>query len=330
MQFSVIVPVYNIKDYLRECVDSILAQTNSNYELLLVDDGSTDGSEKICDYYANHYSEVNVIHRTNGGLSAARNSGIDVAQGNYLVFIDSDDYIADNSLEEISKSIGTENFDVIVTRLVQKYPNAEEIRNNSIMHLPQENSEEIVNWVFCRSANTWPAVQYIVSREFVKEKNLRFAEGYLHEDLAWTACLMASAEKVTVCSLPWYFHRMQREGSITATSKPKRVVDVISLALLTEEYLEHQDIEIQKKEKIRNRIFLSISSILSQYSIADDSGKKEIQRAVSENIRLFAKFSNRRGRAFNFSLHILGTHMTLELFSILQRAIHRVRLKNYE
>lgn len=124
---SIIVPIYNVERYLRKCVDSLLAQDISNYEIILVDDGSSDGCGAICDEYAHapyniRHTPIKVIHRENGGLSAARNSGIDVAQGKYIMFVDSDDYIEPNVLGCLMKQVKRDNLDV----LRYKYQNVNE------------------------------------------------------------------------------------------------------------------------------------------------------------------------------------------------------------
>lgn len=103
--FSVIVPIYNVEKYLNQCIDSVLAQTCKDYELILVDDGSPDGSGAICDQYARKYQNVKVIHKENGGLSDARNYGIDVAEGEYITFIDSDDWWSDDNFLKKAKEI---------------------------------------------------------------------------------------------------------------------------------------------------------------------------------------------------------------------------------
>lgn len=111
--FSVIVPVYNVSQYLKRCIDSILSQSYGDFELLLVDDGSTDDSGKICDEYARKDNRINVFHKKNGGVSSARNKGIDEARGNYVVFVDSDDYILQDRLLQIMK-LSDNNPDMIV------------------------------------------------------------------------------------------------------------------------------------------------------------------------------------------------------------------------
>ncbi|MDY6367562.1 MAG: glycosyltransferase family 2 protein [Clostridia bacterium] len=119
MKISVIVPVYNTEKYLNRCIDSILAQTFTDFELLLIDDGSTDSSGKICDEYALKDKRVKVFHKENGGVSRARNLGIDNAQGEYLSFIDSDDYIRPEMYEKLAKIIDIYGVDLVCSNLEQ-------------------------------------------------------------------------------------------------------------------------------------------------------------------------------------------------------------------
>ena len=122
MQFSIVIPVYNVAPYLRECVDSVLAQNSTDYEIILVDDGSTDNSPAICDEYAEKYSQIKVIHKANGGLSDARNFGIKKAQGDYLMFLDSDDFWnRENVLLDLHNIIKENNPDLIIHELSSFY-----------------------------------------------------------------------------------------------------------------------------------------------------------------------------------------------------------------
>ena len=115
-KISIIVPVYNVEKYLKECVESILKQTYSNIEILLVDDGSKDSSPAICDEYAKKYSKVKVIHKENGGLSSARNTGLDNVSKDttYVMFIDSDDLLTPNACELMEKEITTKHADFVI------------------------------------------------------------------------------------------------------------------------------------------------------------------------------------------------------------------------
>jgi len=126
LKFSIIVPVYNVEDYIHECVNSILAQSFDSYEILLINDGSTDKSASICDQFALSHRNVIVIHKKNGGLSDARNVGIKNAKGEYIIFIDSDDYIEKNTLDVFAKELcEADNPDVMITRIKQVYQDKE-------------------------------------------------------------------------------------------------------------------------------------------------------------------------------------------------------------
>ena len=115
LKLSIIVPIYNVEQYLGKCIDSLLNQDlpHKDYEIILVDDGSPDGCPAICDDYAKTHSNVRVIHRQNGGLSAARNSGIEVAQGRYVQFVDSDDYLEPNVLKTLVEKMEDDNLDIL-------------------------------------------------------------------------------------------------------------------------------------------------------------------------------------------------------------------------
>lgn len=111
---SIIVPVYNVEKYIHKCIDSILAQTYRNLEIILVDDGSPDNCGKICDEYASNDNRIIVIHQKNGGLSAARNAGLNKSTGNFIVFVDSDDYLEISAIEDCIHYIKTNNYDILI------------------------------------------------------------------------------------------------------------------------------------------------------------------------------------------------------------------------
>lgn len=126
-KISIIVPVYNVEKYLEKCVRSILAQTFTDFELILVDDGSPDSSGAMCDQFAEQDQRVKVIHKENGGLSDARNAGIEIATGEYLGFVDSDDYIADDMYELLYTNIVKEDADLSICGIYDVYEGKEPI-----------------------------------------------------------------------------------------------------------------------------------------------------------------------------------------------------------
>lgn len=157
VKFSIIVPVYNVDKYLNRCVDSILNQQFNSYELILVNDGSTDNSGSICDDYALSNDKISVIHKDNGGLSDARNKGMATAKGEYIIFIDSDDYIEPEALEKFNHQlIKSGNPDVMITLMKEIYDDSEPKymdKNMPVNILKNANKTDIVNWMFNHSNN---------------------------------------------------------------------------------------------------------------------------------------------------------------------------------
>lgn len=136
-KISIIVPIYNSEKYLRKCIESVLKQNYDSYELILIDDGSTDRSGIICDEYANKYGKVNVVHKENKGVSNSRNIGIKKARGEYILFLDSDDWLEENSLIKINRIIREKKVDVLVFGYKEVYEN-----NNTVNLKPYRNIRE--------------------------------------------------------------------------------------------------------------------------------------------------------------------------------------------
>lgn len=215
MKLSIIVPIYNVAPYLRKCVDSLLAQDISDYEIILVDDGSPDECPKICDEYATIYSNIRVIHQENAGLSAARNSGIAVAQGDYIWFVDSDDYIEPNVLGALMEQIERDNLDILRFRYQNVRENGEafapykDMTNyNDYSVIPTDGLTFLTN----RMGIQCYAWQFIVRATLCKIE--LFTPGIYFEDTDWTPRMLLRAERVASTELVVYNY-LWREGSIT-------------------------------------------------------------------------------------------------------------------
>ena len=223
-KFSVIVPVYNVENYLEECVESILKQSYQDFELILVNDGSTDKSGLLCDKLAASDNKIIVIHKKNGGLSDARNVGISKAKGDYIIFVDSDDFIELDSLEKFNSEILKANKpDILITLIKQVYEDSEVVYMDS--DIPTElfkrnNKKDIVNLIFNKSKNTWPSVRYVVNRNFIIKYNIKFPYGHLHEDVDWTSQIFLFAKSFTCSNFYWYNHRKYHQV-LTKSNHPK-------------------------------------------------------------------------------------------------------------
>lgn len=221
MKISVIVPIYNVENYLRECLDSVLAQTFSDWEMILVDDGSTDGSGKIADEYADLDERISVIHQENAGLSAARNTGIDAARGEYLYFLDSDDYILENALDIMYNSARKNHLDLVIFNGMDFGCDGDRISEKDLL------IKEFKSWnhtftgreLFCKMLSEESLLLCCVPLQFVRrssilESGIRFREGMIHEDNLYSFALFMSMQIVMVIDKVLYMRRV-REGSIT-------------------------------------------------------------------------------------------------------------------
>lgn len=231
-KISVIIPVYNVEKYLRECVDSVLGQTYKNIEVILVDDGATDSCPQICDDYANQDNRIKVVHKENGGLSDARNFGIDASTGDYIIFIDSDDYWdSDTAVEHIVDIIDKEHKDIVLFffkyfyedeqggRIVEYNKNFKNIKING-KSKAEQMSDIIKNHVYLSAS--WTKA---IKRDLFIKNDLYFVKDILSEDIDWSARLMLYAESFSLLNESFYIYR-QRSTSITHTKTKKNIVHI--------------------------------------------------------------------------------------------------------
>jgi len=216
---SVIIPIYKVEPYLRDCVDSIINQTYKNLEIILVDDGSPDNCPKICDEYAQQDSRIKVIHKANGGLSDARNAGMKIASADYWSFVDSDDVCHPQMIEVLMKPLIEDKTLQMSVCQFYKFVNEEEISNLNL----EINDFELIDYIkffsICWSV-TWAKIY-----AKVLFSNMIFPVGRLHEDEFTTYKLVFNAQRIAYCNSQLYFYR-QREGSIMSKYSLKRIIDV--------------------------------------------------------------------------------------------------------
>jgi len=208
VKVSVIVPVYNVRDFLPACVDSIRAQTLSDYECLLVDDGSTDGSGALCDELAAGDSRFRVIHKPNGGLSDARNAGLDAAAGEYVFFVDSDDRLFPNALKALIAKMQADNLDVAVGSVLLHDMRSGEERLFAPLSTPQPRN--ILDELFNIAA--W---NKLYRRSVFATR--RYKKGIKFEDVPVWADILFSGVKIGYVDETVYVYNVNREGSIVTT-----------------------------------------------------------------------------------------------------------------
>ena len=230
-KISCIVPVYNVEKYLERCIDSILTQTFTNFELILVDDGSSDGCPAICEEYAKKDKRVKVIHKENGGLGYARNSGLDIACGEYITFVDSDDYIPNNAMEILMANIGDSDIcageHISFKCSTPKYKNS--IKSEVLYTVD----------VFRNILNIKLPYNYQFGKLYKKElfETVRYSN-LLYEDVEINYRLLSQCKKVTICYSVVYFYNVGNQNSITSCHFTKRHFDQILTAKILSENVE--------------------------------------------------------------------------------------------
>lgn len=209
---SVIVPVYNVRPYLKRCIDSIIAQTYSNLEILLVDDGSTDGSGELCDAYARQDARVQVIHKKNAGQAAARNDAIDIARGSYLGFVDSDDFIDCRMFEILYQDL-TEHDAQISIVTFQEFTEEKEVTvSRNLMSIECQAGEKILQKLLLEEKIGDFSWNKLYRRELFKE--IRYPVGRMMEDQGIMYKLVDQCTKVTYRPIRLYFYYQRPDSTL--------------------------------------------------------------------------------------------------------------------
>ena len=222
---SIIVPIYNVEKYLRKCVNSLINQSYKNIEIILVDDGGKDACSNICDEYNNYYDYIKVIHKKNGGLSDARNAGIDIATGEYIFFVDSDDYIFKKTIEIMIEKAIKYKVDIVECEVLY----VSEMVNDPFENVKEEykidlySHDEAVNKILNYDFKIMAWNKLYSKRLF---ENIRYPIGKLHEDEFTTPYLVDKCNKYCKISIPLYAY-VQRNNSIMSAEFNIRRLDII-------------------------------------------------------------------------------------------------------
>lgn len=249
-EISVIVPVYKVQQYLQQCIDSILAQTFEDFDLILVDDGSPDDCGNICDKYAEIDKRIHVIHQQNGGLSAARNAGIDWSyqhsNSKWLTFIDSDDWVNSRYLEVLYKIVKKYNATIGICAYKEIYSRVSESTNQIFQEQGREWKPE--DFYLKRRVNATVAWGKFYKKELFAKK--RYPVGKLHEDEFLTYQILFAQEKIGVTEEKLYYYYINPDGIMQSKSKDKKA-DIIEAYLQQINYFEINGFESAKKSSVR-------------------------------------------------------------------------------
>lgn len=219
---SVVVPIYNVEKYLKKCIDSIVYQTYRNLEIILCDDGSTDSCSQICDKYAEMDSRVKVIHKKNGGLSDARNVGIESSTGKYILFIDSDDFIDENMIFYLYDALIKNQADMACCQRQEVDENGRKLKSNKEYNtfIVNENEECMRELLKNPQMDTVAWGKLYIRSMF---KDVRYPVGKHHEDVFTTYKLIAQCQKIFVGEEKYYYYRIRTDSIMTSTFNKKHM-----------------------------------------------------------------------------------------------------------
>ena len=273
---SIVIPVYNVEKYLEECVDSVINQSYPNLEIILVDDGATDSSGRMCDEYATVDPRIRVIHRQNGGLSAARNTGLDVATGEYIYFLDSDDYIEKDTVSSLVEICDSENADVVFFDASVFYTDCEPDEkmysySRKKRYSTFNGKDALVRLLNNDEYRTAVPLTFIKTN-YLRSNNIRFYEGILHEDELFTFLVFNANGVVAHCHKELYARRIRPASIMTASGMSRRYESMLTI------YNELSEMYSTKKaygEAARRYLIREAKSVIGKYILLSDEQKAE-------------------------------------------------------
>lgn len=243
MKYSIILPIYKVEKYLPECIESVLSQSYKDFEIILVDDGSPDNCPKMCDKYAEKYDNVKVIHQPNAGLACARNTGLKHASGEYIIFIDSDDYLSENNaLEKIDKGL-KESEDILIYGYKKYYESTSSFGVHANKFTQPDTPMKPAPFLKLQlqeDSYTGTAWAKVVKRRLLVDNDIQFKPGMISEDIDWYLQVLLAATSMVAINDVLYIYRM-REGSISHDVKEKSIIDNLWILEYWPDRIKHSD-----------------------------------------------------------------------------------------
>ena len=274
---SVIVPIYNVEKYLEKCINSLLSQTLEDIQIILVNDGSKDNSGNIAkEYEKNNKNRVIYVEKENGGLSDARNYGLKYATGDFIAFLDSDDYIEKNAYEEMYNKAIEENADYVECDFIWEFPN--KIRVDK--QYPYKNKKEMLSFVRVVAWNK------LIKRQLITDNNLEFPKGLRYEDVEFTYKLIPFINKFAYVDKP-FIHYVQREGSI-ANVQNERTAEIFTVLDNVIEFYKKNNIYEEYRNELEYNYarYLLCSSLKRMCKIKDKTIREKLLTESWERLNL--------------------------------------------
>jgi glycosyltransferase involved in cell wall biosynthesis len=306
--FSIIVPVYNIEKWLSGCIESIVKQTCREYELILVDDGSTDRSGQICDQYKVKYPDrILVIHKQNGGLSDARNAGVQQATGGYLLFVDGDDYIAADALENLRQSITRFHADIVLSEglIHVDEQGKQDLRKKLNVGNVQGISGEQVMISTASNGPNWSACGKAFRLEFWRQHGFQFPKGRTWEDFQVIDKVVLAAQQVS--AVPAFYYYQYRSDSIVHTVKASDIEGLLLSLKEWEEYLEKKAFTEEVCRAVRSlHAIIYVQTVLGYADLVEKDARKKLVSEASHYRYLLSYGTTKQVKLVRYLVKCIG------------------------
>ena len=342
---SVIVPVYNVEQYLDKCIDSIVHQSYKKLEIILIDDGSKDSSGQLCDKWKQMDNRIKVIHKQNEGLGFARNSGLEIATGKYIMFVDSDDYIDENMVEKLYVKLQTTKSDTIFCGLNRVYPDGRSVEVPAVYNDQSFEGKDIINNVLLEmigskpqdkeDANLFMSVWHaLYSKEVIDKWNICFPSEriIMCEDIMFHIQYLRYANKVTYISESLYYYRVnQKSLSQTYDSTRFDRQKVLSRAIISEldKFVDSKEYLVREQRRFLGGVRMQIQAIVA----SKEKNKIELIKEICEDSMLQEilkvypfRYNPLRHRVFN----ICVKQKNAIVLWLLSKLVIYIRKKEYE
>lgn len=320
IKISVIIPVYKVEQYLDDCIQSVFSQTYNNLEIILVDDGSPDNCPQMCDAYALQDKRVRVIHKENGGLSDARNVGLLVAEGEYVIFLDSDDYWQDNDfiaslVEELDRQ---PDVDMILFGRKDFYESSARYTTGVTVDVEKVNGKEIkeafryliVNQLYSMSACT-----KMIKRDFLISNQIMFEKELLGEDMDWSLQLWLKIKSVRAINIFSYIYR-HREQSITTTYNLKNVYDFVAILKKWQNIAQKDIQDSELKNLVLGYLAFLYPTLLRYFFIIQKSDRATEYKLLKQLIPLLRYSITTKSNQMHVLYKSVGFNLTIFIIGV--------------
>ena len=320
VKYSIIIPVFNIEDYLSQCIESVLNQNYQDWEIILVDDGSIDSSPKICDEYMEKDARIKVIHQENKGQSSARNIAIKSALGEYLVWLDGDDFLPDGAIEGLDNLLKEQgSADIIVHQYQLYFDKTKTLQNYKYAYDKQyetQNIEKIFQYMYDDLKYTSATWTITINKRYLLEYQLYFKEGIKHEDALWSPVAIMNAKKVLFNNNNFYIYRVDRQGSTMNTPKIKNLFDrftVIEELLLESKKERYSEEQCKLFEQLCGKMFIGLLADIDYFAKSNVNEHKTLIRMMREKMWVLRTRKEARYRIIYFLCKLVGLKKVSQL-----------------